>query len=82
MRTQFKLPRTLVLALLLALTPFALAASGESGSSERIVVVGQGSVDLVPDMAVLALTVTREAKTARAALDANSSAMAGGETSW
>jgi uncharacterized protein YggE len=76
MRTQFKLPRTLLLALLMALTPFALAASGESASIERIVVVGQGSVDLVPDMAVLALTVTREAKTARAALDANSSAMA------
>ena len=76
MRTQFKLPRTLSFAMLMALTPFALAANGESASTERIVVVGQGSVDLAPDMAVLALTVTREAKTARAALDANSSAIA------
>ena len=76
MKTQYKLSRTLLLTLLVALIPGALAASGESASSERIVVVGQGSVDLAPDLAVLALTVTREAKTARAALDANSSAMA------
>lgn len=41
----------------------------------RILVTGQGSVDLAPDMAVLTLSVTREAETARAALDANSSAM-------
>lgn len=41
----------------------------------RILVTGQGSADLAPDMAVLALTVTREAETARAALDANSAAM-------
>ena len=41
----------------------------------RILVTGEGSVDVPPDMAVLNLTVTREAETARAALDANSSAM-------
>jgi uncharacterized protein YggE len=41
----------------------------------RILVTGEGSVDVPPDMAVLSLTVTREAETARAALDANSSAM-------
>jgi len=41
----------------------------------RILVSGQGSVDMVPDMAMLTLTVTREAETARAALDANSDAM-------
>ena len=41
----------------------------------RIQVTGKGSVDLAPDMAVLALTVTREAETARLALDANSAAM-------
>jgi uncharacterized protein YggE len=43
--------------------------------SPRILVTGQGTADLAPDMAVLALTVTREAQTARAALDANSAAM-------
>ncbi len=42
----------------------------------RIVVTGQGSADVAPDMAVLLLTVTREADTARAALTANSAAMA------
>lgn len=41
----------------------------------RILVSGQGSVDIAPDMAILSLTVTREADTARGALDANSSAM-------
>jgi len=41
----------------------------------RILVTGQGSVDVAPDMAVLTLTVTREAETARAALNNNSSAM-------
>ena len=41
----------------------------------RILVTGQGAVDIAPDMAILSLTVTREADTARAALDANSSAM-------
>jgi uncharacterized protein YggE len=41
----------------------------------RIQVTGEGSIELAPDMAVLNLTVTREAATARAALDANSAAM-------
>lgn len=41
----------------------------------RILVTGQGSADLAPDMAVLTLSVTRQAETARAALDANSLAM-------
>lgn len=42
----------------------------------RITVSGQGSAAVAPDMAVLQLMVTREAATARAALDANSAAMA------
>lgn len=41
----------------------------------RILVSGQGSVDIAPDMAILSLTVTRQADTARGALDANSSAI-------
>ncbi len=41
----------------------------------RILVSGEGSIDLAPDMAVLTLTVTRQAETARAALDDNSTAM-------
>ena len=59
---------------------FALALSTVSAANAdnlipRILVSGEGSVDLAPDMAVLTLTVTRQAETARAALDANSSAM-------
>jgi hypothetical protein len=42
----------------------------------RISVMGEGRATLVPDMAVMTLTVTREGETARAALDENSSAMA------
>jgi uncharacterized protein YggE len=42
----------------------------------RILVSGEGSVDIAPDMAVLTLSVMREAPTARAALTANSAAMA------
>lgn len=41
----------------------------------RILVTGEGSVELAPDMAILTLTVTREAETAGSALDANSAAM-------
>jgi len=53
------------------------AASAQQLSAEpRIKVKGEGSVSIAPDMAVLALTVTRGDKTARAALDANSQAMA------
>lgn len=62
------------------ITSFALlsgmvACADEDQPSPRILVSGQGSVDIAPDMAILSLTVTREAETARAALDANSSAM-------
>jgi uncharacterized protein YggE len=41
----------------------------------RILVNGEGRVDIAPDMAILSLTVTREADTARSALDTNSAAM-------
>ncbi len=53
----------------------ALAHSGDNQPPPRILVTGQGTVDIAPDMAVLVLTVTREADTARAALTANSTAM-------
>jgi len=42
----------------------------------RILVNGQGTANIAPDMAILELTVTREADTAQAALKAGSSAMA------
>ena len=65
------------------LTVFLVLLLTESGASfaladdvtPRLYVSGQGSDAIPPDMAVVSLTVTREAKTARAALDANSAAM-------
>lgn len=68
------LQRTMLVAVAMVLCLGSAMVQGER--APRIVVSGQGSADLVPDMAVLALTVTREAETARAALDANSAAMA------
>jgi len=67
-------------ALLLAGTIFILISgpvcrADESNPLPRILVTGQGNVDVAPDMAILTLTVTQEAETARAALDANSAAM-------
>ena len=42
----------------------------------RIIVMGEGEATVAPDMALLSLSVMREAKTAREALDANNDAMA------
>lgn len=65
----------------LLLAGFLLLASTLAWAADdlvpRIVATGEGSASLVPDMAVLNLTVNREAETARAALDENSAAMAG-----
>lgn len=66
------------LGLGLALT-FAMGASLQAvaeSPTPQIRVSGQAQVSLAPDMAILQLTVMREAKTAREALDANSRAMA------
>lgn len=52
------------------------AQATEDIQSARIIVTGQGSASVAPDMAILALTVTREADTAQAALKAGSAAMA------
>ena len=65
---------------LLTVTLFLLVLSAVSVADDnnpvaRILVTGQGSADLAPDMAVLTLSVTRQAETARTALDANSLAM-------
>ena len=69
--------RNLVLlsALIFPLVFCAVSIADDTAPIARILVSGQGSVDLAPDMAVLSLTVTRQAETARGALDANSSAM-------
>jgi uncharacterized protein len=61
----------LVLALAMPLTP--QPAKAEATSS--IQVMGQGQAAVAPDMAILSLTVMREAETAREALDEANAAM-------
>jgi uncharacterized protein YggE len=53
-----------------------MAAAADSAKTPRIVVTGEGEAAVAPDIALLSLSVMREAKTARAALDANNDAMA------
>ncbi len=64
----------MALAAAIALPGFARAA--EPLPPPRIIVSGEGEASAAPDLAVLSLSVMREAKTARAALDANNDAMA------
>src|SRR5210317_415007 len=65
----------LLVSTLLILIQSTVTVADESNPAPRILVSGEGSIDLAPDMAVLTLTVTRQAETARSALDDNSSAM-------
>jgi uncharacterized protein YggE len=58
----------------LALTIPAIASAAEP-AQPRIVVTGEGEASVAPDMALLSLTVMREAASAREALDANNAAM-------
>ena len=70
--TRYLLP----LALAAALSFPAMAGATDSPPSPRIIVTGEGEATAAPDLALLTLSVMREAKTARAALDANNDAMA------
>lgn len=66
----------LPLALAAAIAFPAMASAADSQRPPRIIVTGEGEATVAPDLAVLSLSVMREAKTARAALDANNDAMA------
>jgi uncharacterized protein YggE len=66
----------LPLALAASLAFPAMASAADSAKAPRIVVSGEGEAAIAPDIALLSLSVMREAKTARAALDANNDAMA------
>ena len=68
--------RSVALAAFLALFVMAPTSSMAQDESPRIEVTGLGENDVAPDMAVITLSVTREEKTARAALDTNNEAMA------
>jgi uncharacterized protein len=65
----------LLCSLTLVLVSFGQLAYASDEPVPRILVTGEGSVDIAPDMAVLLLSVNREATTAREALTANSAAM-------
>jgi len=66
-----------LLLLTILVVPFLLhtEAQAAEGAPSRINVVGEGRVSLAPDTAMLTLTVTREAPTAKQALKENSAAM-------
>jgi len=67
----------LALAAAIAAPAVALSSVAHAAApTPRIVVSGEGEATVAPDMALLSLSVMREAKTARAALDANNDAMA------
>lgn len=72
------LPLTsLAAGLMLAASPvFAQGLPATPQPAPRIVVTGEGEATARPDLATLSLSVMREAKTAREALDANNAAMA------
>ncbi|RWI97777.1 SIMPL domain-containing protein [Mesorhizobium sp.] len=70
--TKYLLP----VALAAAIAFPALASAADTQPPPRIVVSGEGEATVAPDMTILTLSVMREAKTARAALDANNDAMA------
>ena len=72
MKRQLQFYRLALVGFTLVFSALVFAAVEDS---PRIQATGEGSVSLAPDMAVLGLTVNREADTARAALDANSAAM-------
>lgn len=66
------------LPLLMAATfalPQAAAAQDHPAPRPRMIVIGEGEASVAPDMAILTLTVMREAETARQALDDNNAAM-------
>lgn len=67
---------TLPLALVMLGSVSAYAQPAPPAPTPQIVVTGEGEATARPDLAMLSLSVMREAKTAREALDANSSAMA------
>ncbi|MFD9898298.1 SIMPL domain-containing protein [Mesorhizobium sp. NPDC059025] len=66
----------LPLALAAAVAMPAIASAAETPQPLRIIVSGEGEATVAPDLALLSLSVMREAKTAREALNANNDAMA------
>ena len=68
--------RLLAMALAASMALPAAAFATDAPQPRRIMVLGEGEATVKPDIAMLSLTVMREAMTAREALDANNKAMA------
>lgn len=69
--------KNLIIAMSAVAAAFAaLPARATEEPLPRIMVSGEGEAAAAPDMALISLTVLRDADTARAALDANNKAMA------
>ena len=68
--------RFLPLALATAIAFPSVASAADMPPPPRIIVSGEGEATIAPDMALLSLSVMREAITAREALDANNAAIA------
>ena len=75
MRNIRLVPGALLLSLTMLAGGWTVSASADE-VKDRIMVTGEGTATIAPDMALLGLTVARQATTAREALDANSAAMA------
>ena len=67
--------RHTVACLLFVAPLFIQPAMAEDRLEPRIIVSGEGTVEIAPDMAILSLVVMREAPTAEGALSTNSEAM-------
>lgn len=65
----------LLSATMLSALPAAAQETPQRRDAPRIAVAGEGEVAVAPDMAIVNLSVVREADTAKAALAANSAAM-------
>lgn len=68
--------KTLLALALAAAVALPGVAQASDPAPRRIVVLGEGEASVRPDLAILTLTVMREAATAREALDANNKATA------
>ena len=66
----------LALALAASIVLPVAAYADDAAPQRRIMVLGEGEAAVAPDMALLSLSVMREAMSAREALDANNKAMA------
>ena len=66
----------LALALAASIVLPVAAYAADAAPQRRITVLGEGEAAVAPDMALLSLSVMREAMSAREALDANNQAMA------